>query len=159
MEELIEEYSQGHKMLRESIRELSEEEIRFKPGKDKWSIHQIIIHITDSELVSTHRLKKVLSEPEPLLTSPDQDAWVNSLNYDQLDREQYLLLFKMLRSSMLPILHNLKAEQLERVGVYADAGRFTFKELLEFRFEHIRGHIGQIERVRLLGRSTVKDKY
>ncbi|MCS0787945.1 DinB family protein [Cytobacillus pseudoceanisediminis] len=148
MEELIEEYSQGYKMLRESIRELTEEEIRFKPGKEKWSIHQIIIHITDSELVSTHRLKKVLSEPEPLLTSPDQDAWVNSLSYDQLDREQYLLLFKMLRSSMLPILHNLKAEQLERVGVYADAGRFTFKELLEFRVEHIRGHIGQIERVK-----------
>ncbi|WP_318871771.1 DinB family protein [Cytobacillus oceanisediminis] len=56
---LIEEYSLGYKMLRDSIRELSEEEIRFKPGKDKWSIHQIIIHITDSELVSTHRLKKL----------------------------------------------------------------------------------------------------
>lgn len=60
---------------------------------------------------------------------------MNSLNYDQLDREQYLLLFKMLLSSMLPILHNLKAEQLERVGVYADALRFTFKELLELRVE------------------------
>lgn len=145
---LIEEYSEGYNKLRESIRDLSEEEIRFKPGKDKWSIHQIIIHITDSELVSTHRLKKVLSESEPLLTSPDQDAWVNSLDYDRLDREQYLILFKMLRSSMLPIIHDLTDRQLERVGVYADAERFTFKELLEFRVAHIQGHLDQIERVK-----------
>jgi uncharacterized damage-inducible protein DinB len=58
MQALIEEYSRGYTMLRDSIRELSEEEIRFNPGKDKWSIHQIIIHITDSELVATHRMKK-----------------------------------------------------------------------------------------------------
>ncbi|MEH7393432.1 DinB family protein [Bacillus sp. JJ1474] len=158
MEALIEKYSRGYTMLRESIKELSEEEIRFKPGKDKWSIHQIIIHITDSELVSTHRLKKVLSESEPLLTSPDQNAWANSLDYEQLDREQYLLLFKILRSSMLPIIRNLTTEQFDRVGVYADAGRFTFKELLEFRVQHIQGHLDQIERVKKAFReSTYKD--
>ncbi|WP_318871770.1 hypothetical protein [Cytobacillus oceanisediminis] len=70
------------------------------------------------------------------------------MDYDRLDREQYLQLFKMLRYSMLPILHDLTTEQLERVGVYADAQRFTFKELLEFRVEHIRGHLNQIERVK-----------
>lgn len=49
-------------MLRESIEGLAEEELRFKPSLDKWSIHQILIHIADSELVSTQRLKKVLAE-------------------------------------------------------------------------------------------------
>lgn len=148
MQALIEEYSRGFTMLRESINELSEEEIRYNPGKDKWSIHQIIIHITDSELVATHRMKKVLSEPEPLLPAPDQDAWASSLVYEQLDREQYLLLFKMLRSSMLTILHHLTTAQLERIAVYPDGARLTFKDLLEFRVDHIRGHLDQIERVR-----------
>ncbi|KAF0815569.1 hypothetical protein KIS4809_5688 [Bacillus sp. ZZV12-4809] len=148
MEALIEEYSRGFMMLRESISKLSEEEIRYNPGKDKWSIHQIIIHITDSELVATHRMKKVLSEPEPLLPAPDQDAWASSLVYEQLDREEYLLLFKMLRSSMLPILQNLTTEQLQRIAVYPDGLRLTFKDLLEFRVDHIRGHLDQIERVK-----------
>jgi uncharacterized damage-inducible protein DinB len=156
MQALIEEYSRGYTMLRDSIRELSEEEIRFNPGKDKWSIHQIIIHITDSELVATHRMKKVLSEPEPLLPAPDQDAWASSLVYEQLDREQYLLLFKMLRSSTLPILHNLTNEQLERVAVYPDGARFTFKDLLDFRVDHIRGHLDQIERVKMAFREKHK---
>ena len=148
MESLIEEYGNGYKILREAIEGLSEEELRFKPALDKWSIHQILIHMSDSEMVSTQRLKKVLSEEEPLLMSIDQDAWANALGYEQLDREQYLLLFQLLRSSMLPILAQLTSEQFERVGKYADAGRFTFKELLEYRVQHVRGHLAQIEQVK-----------
>ena len=148
MESLIEEYGNGYKILREAIESLSEEELRFKPALDKWSIHQILIHMADSEMVSTQRLKKVLSEEEPLLMSIDQDAWANALGYEQLDREQYLLLFQLLRSSMLPILAQLTSEQFERVGNYADAGRFTFKELLEYRVQHVRGHLAQIEQVK-----------
>ncbi|MDD9268468.1 DinB family protein [Paenibacillus sp. GCM10023248] len=148
MEELIKEYALGYTMLREAIEGLSEEEFRFKPAPDKWSIHQILIHVTDSEISSTSRLKKVLAEDEPTLISFDQDAWANNLGYELLDREQYLLLFKLLRSSMQTILDNLTTEQSERVGVYADHGRFTFKQLMVYRIEHVRNHLAQIERVK-----------
>lgn len=148
MEALIEEYGRGYEMLREAIKGLTEEELRYKPALDKWSIHQILIHVTDSEVSSTSRLKKVLAEEEPILISFDQNAWANNLGYDLLDREQYLLLFKLLRSSMQTILDNLTSEQSERVGVYVDQGRFTFKQLLEYRVQHVRDHIAQIERVR-----------
>ncbi|MFF2797513.1 DinB family protein [Lysinibacillus xylanilyticus] len=148
MEELIKEYALGYTMLREAIEGLSEEELRYKPAPDKWSIHQILIHVTDSEISSTSRLKKVLAEDEPILMSFDQDAWANNLGYDLLDREQHLLLFKFLRSSMLPILDQLTSEQSKRVGVYVDQARFTFKQLLEYRVQHIRDHLDQIERVK-----------
>jgi hypothetical protein len=148
MEKLINEYSQGYQMLREATDGLSEEAFRYKPGPTKWSIHQILIHVADSELVSTQRLKKVLAEDEPLLMSVDQNAWASVLRYEQLDREQHLLLFKLLRSSTLPILEQLSLHQWERVGIYRDAGAFTFKKLLEYRVEHVRGHIRQIERVK-----------
>jgi uncharacterized damage-inducible protein DinB len=72
-------------MLRKAIGGLTEEELRFKPAPEKWSIHQILIHIADSELVSTQRIKKVLAEEEPILFSVDQNAWVDGLGYDQLD--------------------------------------------------------------------------
>jgi hypothetical protein len=47
MEELIQEFDCGYKMLREAGEGLTEEELRFKPAPDQWSIHQILIHITD----------------------------------------------------------------------------------------------------------------
>ncbi|MED4582899.1 DinB family protein [Brevibacillus choshinensis] len=155
MKELIEEYSRGYTMLREAIEGLSEEELRFKPAPDKWSIHQILIHVTDSEILSTHRLKKVLAEEEPLLISFDQNAWANNLGYDLQDREQSLLLFQMLRSSMQAVLDHLTSEQSERVGVYADEGRFTFTQLLEYRVNHVRDHLAQIERVKEAYRLSV----
>jgi hypothetical protein len=148
VKELIEEYGQGYEMLRKSIEGLTEEELRFKPAPDKWSINLILIHLADSELVSTQRIKKVLAEEEPILFSVDQDAWADGLGYDQLDREQYLQLFKLLRSSLLPILKSLSPEQVERVGVYPDAGKFTIKQLLEYRVKHVQDHLSQIEQVR-----------
>ncbi|MEH6993753.1 DinB family protein [Neobacillus drentensis] len=148
MEKLLEEYRYGYQLLKKAIEGLSEEELRFKPAADKWSIHQILIHVADSELVSTQRMKKVLSEEAPLLMSFAQDAWANSLDYENLDSEQHLLLFNLLRSSMLPILAHLPAQKWERVGIYADAGPFTLKQLLEYRVEHVRGHLAQIARVR-----------
>lgn len=148
MEDLIKEYSLGYTMIWDAIEGLTEEELRYKPAPNKWSIHQILIHVTNSEISATPRLKKVLAEDEPILVSFDQDAWANTLSYDLLDREQYLHLFKLLRTSMQPILDNLTSEQSRRVGMYIDQERFTFKQLLEFRVQHVRDHIDQIERVK-----------
>jgi len=148
LEDLIKEYSLGYTMIWDAIEGLTEEELRYKPAPNKWSIHQILIHVTDSEISATPRLKKVLAEEEPILVSFDQDAWANTLSYDLLDREQYLHLFKLLRTSMQPILDNLTSEQSRRVGIYIDQERFTFKQLLEFRVQHVRDHLDQIERVK-----------
>jgi uncharacterized damage-inducible protein DinB len=148
MEKLIEEYRQDHELLREAVEGLSEEELRFQPAPDKWSIHQILIHVADAEILATHRLRKVLAEEEPLLLSFDQEAWTDNLGYDRLDRKQHMLLFQMLRASMLPLLENLTPEQLERVGQYPDGVRYTFKKLLELRVQHVRDHLSQIERVK-----------
>lgn len=149
MDKLIEEYKQDCILLREAVEGLSEEELRFHPEPDKWSIHQIVIHATDDEILSTHRLRKVLAEEEPLLLSFDQSAWSDNLGYELLDREQHLLLFQTLRVSMLPLLGNLTPEQLERVGKYPDGVQYTFKELLKLRVKHVRDHLAQIERVKL----------
>jgi len=81
MGKLIEEYSQDYALLREAVEGLSEEELRFQPAPGKWSIHQIVIHVTDDEILSTHRLRKVLAEEEPLLLSFDQEAWTDNLGY------------------------------------------------------------------------------
>jgi uncharacterized damage-inducible protein DinB len=148
MEKLLEEYRDGYQLLKKAIEGLSEEELRFKPEANKWSIHQILIHVADSELVSTQRMKKVLSEEAPLLMSFNQDAWADSLEYEKLDREHHLHLFKLLRSSMLPILSQLPSHKWERLGIHAVAGPFTLKQLLEYRVDHVRGHLDQIVRVR-----------
>lgn len=65
---LIEEYGRGYAMIRKAIEGLAEEGLRFKPAQDKWSIHHILIHVTDVEVLSTSA-EKVLAEQKPLLLS------------------------------------------------------------------------------------------
>nr|WP_244725017.1 hypothetical protein [Paenibacillus mangrovi] len=53
-----------------------------------------------------------------------------------------------MNSLLPPLLENLTPEQLDRVGEYPDGARYTFKELLELRVQHVRDHLAQIQRVR-----------
>lgn len=148
MKALIEEYFRGYDLLRAAIAGLQEEELRFKPAPGKWSIHEIVVHVADAEIVGIQRLKKVLAEERPLLTSYDQDGWAQSLGYEQQDREQSLMLFQMLRNSMKPVLDNLSEQQSQRIGIHDEDGELSFRQLLERYVNHVRAHLAQIERVK-----------
>jgi uncharacterized damage-inducible protein DinB len=148
MEQLIREYADGYQLLRQAIEGLSAEQMRFRPAPGKWSIHEILVHMTDAEIVGIHRMKKVLAEEQPVLNAFDQDAWAIRLNYEELDAEQHLQLFRLLRESFLPVLRRVSEEEWERTGLHSEAGPLTLRQLLERYVHHVRDHLRQIERVR-----------
>ena len=46
---LIESYGQAYTTLTTALNKYSKEMWQWKPAPEKWSIHEIIIHIADSE--------------------------------------------------------------------------------------------------------------
>ncbi len=148
MEQLIEQYNQGYSKILKELQGLTEEQLLFKPSERSWSIREIIIHVSDAELVHIHRMKAVLSEDNPVLTAFDQDLWTNHLHSQQIDHQLYLQLFKSMRESFLPILQNLTKQDYLRIGTHNQAGPLTFKEIFEHSIEHVDTHIGQIIRVK-----------
>jgi uncharacterized damage-inducible protein DinB len=148
LDKLIEQYQQGYSQILSELEGLTEEEISFKPSEKSWSIKEIIVHITDAELVHIHRMKAVLSEGNPLLTAFDQDLWTNRLNYQSIDHQLYLQLFQSLRNSFLPILNQISEQDYSRIGTHTEAGPLSFKDILEHSIEHIDTHIAQIRRVK-----------
>lgn len=147
IQELIVEYGKGYEQVKEAIRSLTEEELHFKPGPNRWSIHEIIVHLADAEIVGVHRLKRVLAEDNPTLTAYDQDAWANSLSYSVQDAQRVLELFGLLRETMLVVLKRANEADWQRTGVHEEAGILTFAQLLERYVNHVSNHLGQIERV------------
>jgi uncharacterized damage-inducible protein DinB len=146
--ELIAEYEKGYERLQQAIDSLTEEELHFKPGLDKWSIHEIIVHLADAEMIGVHRMKRVLAETNPMLTLYDQDGWARSLSYSELDAGQYLQLFRLLRESMLPVLKRAEEADWQRIGIHEEAGPLTLSQLLQRYVNHVRDHLAQMERVR-----------
>lgn len=150
MEQLVEQYKQGYPRILKELEGLTEEQLLFKPSEKSWSIREIIIHVSDAELVHIHRMKAVLSEDNPILTAFDQDLWTTRLNSQYVDHQLYLQLFKSMRESFLPILHHLTEQDYLRIGTHNQAGQFTFKEILEHSIEHVDTHIRQIRRIKNL---------
>jgi len=50
-------------------------------GPGKWSVTYVLHHLSDSETVFFDRIRRVLSEPRPVLWVMDQDAWAKGLDY------------------------------------------------------------------------------
>ncbi|MFJ8259170.1 DinB family protein [Peribacillus asahii] len=73
MEQLIEQYKQGYFKIVKELEGLTKEQLLFKPSEKSWSIREVIIHISDAELVYIHRMKAILSEDTPILTAFEQD--------------------------------------------------------------------------------------
>ncbi|HEY0828495.1 MAG TPA: DinB family protein [Bacilli bacterium] len=147
-EQLFNSYANGYNLVSQAISGLSEEEISYKPAPDSWSIHEIIIHLADSDIVGIHRMKKVLAETDPLLTAYDQDLWANNTHYARLDYKQHLALFKLLRESFVSLLGHVTENDLLRTGIHSEAGKLTLKQLLENYIKHVSTHVQQIERVK-----------
>jgi hypothetical protein len=61
--DLINSYGRAYELLTEAIQKYPRDMWQWKPTPDKWSIHEIIIHITDSEANSYIRCRRFIAEP------------------------------------------------------------------------------------------------
>src|ERR1700685_3885240 len=87
---------------------------RKRPAPDRWSIAEIVAHISDTELVSGYRIRAILGQPGTQIIGFDQDAWVTALHYDKRDLRNSYEQYRALRAANLSLLKNLKPAQWER---------------------------------------------
>ena len=121
------------------------EEEDFIPAPGKWSIRQIIAHIADSEMVGAHRMRAVIAEENPLLTSYDEKLWVKNLDYAQRKPKQSLESFRRQRAENYELLKNLPESAYARTGNHTEHGTVTLLRLLEIYAEHVENHARQMQ--------------
>jgi hypothetical protein len=146
MNELIQAYAKGYDKLVEALEGVSEQLLMFKPAPDKWSIKEVIIHVSDAEMVAIYRMKKIISEENPLYFKFDPDAWAIQMNYQALDMQPYLEMFKSQRSAMCTILRGLNESDWSRTGVHNVTGKQTLQDVVQMFIGHVDRHIKQMER-------------
>jgi uncharacterized damage-inducible protein DinB len=149
MEPLIASYAKGHERLKQAVAGVTEEELMFKQAPDQWSIKEIVIHLCDAEVVAVHRIKKVISEPNPQLLAFDQDRWSSRLTYQEQDHELQMEIFRLLRLSLIPVLSKLASEDWSRSSMHNENGAMTLQEIVEHFVNHTDQHLQQIDRVKL----------
>jgi uncharacterized damage-inducible protein DinB len=121
--------------------------LRQRPAPGKWSIHEIVTHMADTEVVYGFRVRLILGAPGAPLASFDQDRWVAALHYDKRETATALEQFMALRRATLNMLKTISPEQWKHFGAHAERGEESVAMSVAMIAGHDINHLAQIERI------------
>jgi uncharacterized damage-inducible protein DinB len=139
--QLIEDYVACSPRLRQAVAGLSNEDLTARPGPGKWSILELVLHLTDSEYIAIDRMKRMLTEDNPPLLYADETAYVDRLFSHEQSLEDALTLFEVGRRQFARVLRKLPDESFERRGTHNRRGPLTVGGMVKEYIEHVDHHL------------------
>jgi hypothetical protein len=130
-------------ILRGLMSELTEEDARWKPAEDRFSIAEVLAHLAHSEGPCYRmRLDRFLSEERPEFEPDDAQMYLDL--YRNADPEDSFDHFQEQRESNVAYLRELPASAGERRAIHKEYGEITLSHMLHEWALHDIGHIRQI---------------
>ncbi len=149
LKKLIAEAEQDPKRLATAVAGVPETVLQRKPAPDKWSIHEIVGHLADAEILFSYRIRQVLADQDPQFSYMDQDAWTRSLGYTEAAIPELIAQFGVNRFHNLRLLRRIGAAELEKSGYHPERKRqVTLAEIVQYWVGHGPNHFAQIERLK-----------
>jgi len=119
---------------------ISEEQSRFRYAERKWSIRQVLNHITDSERVFAFRAFWFARGFETALPSYDQEIAGQRAEAGRIAWAAHIEEFRRVRLSTISLFEHLPSNSWLRPGV-ASGHRFTVRALAYIIGGHCRHHV------------------
>lgn len=117
-----------------------------RPGK--WSLLQVVQHLTDSDLVYGYRIRMILIHDDHQMERYDRETWAEKLRYHDADLDEALHELGALRRRNLRLLRSLTPAELDRVGIHSVRGPESIRTMIALLAGHDLVHRKQIERIR-----------
>jgi DinB family protein len=133
--------------IKRLIEGVPNEKLGKRPVPDKWSIIEILAHLSETELVGGYRMRSVLGAPGCVIIGFDQDDWAAAGKYAQRDPHKSLQLFRTLREANLDLLASLDPPQWKHFGNHSERGEESIERIVLMYAGHDLNHISQIEAI------------
>jgi len=144
--EKIELYGRGVDLLQATLKDIPREMWQFKPEPSEWSVHEILVHLADSETNAALRARKLIVEPGGSIMGYDQDQWAVTLNYHDQSWEDALETMRLVRKTTYALLKQQPEEVFTHTIKHPEyEDPYTFEKWLNIYSAHIPGHIEQIK--------------
>jgi len=149
---LIDRYEADARTPLRGIAGLSPQQLLAFPVPGTWSIQQIVLHLLDSDLIASDRMKRIIAEDRPALIAYDETAFSRNLFYDRMDATLAAELFAGNRRLTASLLRLLPDAAFTRVGRHNERGDLTLAGLVQVYVDHVPHHMKHLIRKReLLG--------
>jgi len=130
-------------ILRGLMSGISDEDARWKPAPDRFSIAEVLSHLSHSEgQCYRQRVDRFLSEERPEFEPDDAQMYLDL--YRDADPEEEFADFEDQREDNLELLRGLPVEAGNRKALHRSAGEITLAQMLHEWALHDIGHIRQI---------------
>lgn len=133
--------------LEKRISGLTRRALMKQPRPGRWSIGQILAHLSEIELLFGYRIRVILEQDRPPLLGMDQNVWARNSRYERLDPRHSLESFRALRRANLALLAGLSPRALRRAGVHSQMGLVTIRRISELLAGHDLNHRGQVDAI------------
>lgn len=144
--EVVAQFLAGADVPMKAIAGLSREQLTAFPIPGTWSIQQIVIHLMDSDLVASYRMKRTIAEEEPKLDCYDESAFSKRLFYHDQDPRIAAELFERNRRATHAILSRLPDDAFNRAALHPETGRVTLGQLVRCYVHHLDHHMAFLNR-------------
>jgi uncharacterized damage-inducible protein DinB len=142
----IETHGNAYSELVEALKEFPKEMWHQKASPDDWSVHEIVMHITDSEANSYIRCRRFIAEPGETVMAYDEAGWAQALNYARQSTEDALELFKWLRLTTNKLIRTLPESAWGNTVYHPENGTMTLDDWLDVYARHVSEHVEQMRR-------------
>jgi hypothetical protein len=115
----------------------------FKPAPGRRSIHEMILHMADSEAVDYVFCRQIIATGCASGT-PNVEPWMDTLGYFHQGTREALKIIHSLRAATSKLLHTVPEPCWLVVAHHPVYGEITFEEWLSRKERQIPGHIQQM---------------
>lgn len=116
----------------------------YAPGK--WTVRQMLIHLSDAETVLFARVRRCIAEDRPAMAGFDPDLWVTNLDYDTRDLGVARDLYAATRAAAISFATRFAPACAGRIFIHSESGERTLAQELEKIAVHNESHLAQIDR-------------
>jgi DinB superfamily len=120
---------------------------RYRSHNEQWTIHEIVVHIADSEANRFVRLRRLIAEPGQAVTAYDENAWARRLNYESQSPADALQLFRWLRHNRHVLILSLPEAAWAHTIQQPENGLMSMNDWLEVYARHVSDHGAQMDRI------------
>jgi len=130
-------------ILRGLMTELTDEDARWKPAADRFSVAEVLAHLSHSEgHCYRMRLDRFMTESRPEFAADDAQMYLDL--YRDADPEDAFDHFEEQREMNVEALRKLPAGAGDRIAMHQEFGQVTLAQMLNEWALHDLGHIRQI---------------
>lgn len=132
---------------------VSEPSAAFRYAEGKWSVKEVLGHLSDVERILTYRLLRISRGDSTPLPGFDEDAYVPAGGFDVRTLPALLAEFRAVRLSTMALIDGLPQECWTRRGV-ANGKPVSARALAYIIVGHVAHHLGVLRERYGLGQGT-----